>query len=99
VTGLSILRLTKKNAVAASAFKDEPVNIGEAVLLYRPEPVQGTRPLVRPRSTRAWPRLKVDSKRFSGAVGRHRALASQRSKLSGKHSVVSRSTRPVKRSE
>jgi serine protease Do len=33
----------------ASAFKDEPVNIGEAVLLYRPEPVQGTRPLVRPR--------------------------------------------------
>jgi serine protease Do len=49
VTGLSILRLTKKNAVVASAFKDEPVNIGEAVLLYRPEPVQGTRPLVRPR--------------------------------------------------
>ena len=49
VTGLSILRLTKKNAVAATAFKDEPVKTGEAVLLYRPEPVQGTRPLVRPR--------------------------------------------------
>ena len=49
VTGLSILRLTKKNAVAATAFKDEPVNTGEAVLLYQPEPVQGTRPLVRPR--------------------------------------------------
>src|SRR5262249_36154764 len=49
VTGLSILRLTKKNAVAASAFKDEPVNTGETVLLYRPEPVQGTRPLLRPR--------------------------------------------------
>ena len=49
VTGLSILRLAKKNAVAASAFKDEAVNTGETVLLYRPEPVQGTRPLVRPR--------------------------------------------------
>ena len=35
VTGLSILRLTKKNAVAAGAFKDEPVNTGESVLLYR----------------------------------------------------------------
>lgn len=49
VTGLSILRLTKKNAVASSASKDEPVNTGEAVLLYQPEPVQGARPLLRPR--------------------------------------------------
>lgn len=49
VTGLSILRITKNNAVAASAFKDDTVNTGEAVLLYRPEPVQGTRPMVRPR--------------------------------------------------
>src|ERR1041384_7632551 len=49
VTGLSILRLTKKNAVAAGAFKYEPVNTGEAVLLYQPEPVEGTRPLLRPR--------------------------------------------------
>jgi S1-C subfamily serine protease len=49
VTGLSILRLTKKNAIAAGAFKDEPVNTGEAVLLYQPEPVQGVRPLLRPR--------------------------------------------------
>ena len=48
VTGLSILRLTKKNAVAAGAFKDEPVNTGDTVLLYQPEPVQGTRPLLRP---------------------------------------------------
>lgn len=47
VTGLSILKLTKKNAVAVSAFKNEPVNTGEAVLLYRPEPVAGTRPLLR----------------------------------------------------
>src|SRR6185503_12640313 len=49
VTGLSILRLTKKNAVAAGAFKYEPVNTGEAVLLYQPEPVQGVRPLLRPK--------------------------------------------------
>ncbi len=49
VTGLSILRLTKKNVVAAGAFKDEPLNTGEAVLLYQPEPVQGARPLLRPR--------------------------------------------------
>ncbi|HEU4930526.1 MAG TPA: PDZ domain-containing protein [Pyrinomonadaceae bacterium] len=49
VTGLSILRLTKKNALAAGAFKDEPVNTGEAVLLYRPEPVPGTRPFLRPK--------------------------------------------------
>jgi len=48
VTGLSILRLTKKNAVAG-AFKYEPVNTGEAVLLYQPEPVQGASPLFRPR--------------------------------------------------
>ncbi|HKU73400.1 MAG TPA: PDZ domain-containing protein [Pyrinomonadaceae bacterium] len=47
VTGLSILRLTKKNAVAVGAFKNEPVNTGDAVLLYRPEPVAGTRPLLR----------------------------------------------------
>jgi S1-C subfamily serine protease len=46
VTGLSILRLAKKNTVAVVAFKDEPVNTGESVLLYRPEPVTRTRPLV-----------------------------------------------------
>ena len=28
---------------------DEPVNTGETVLLYRPEPVQGRRPVLRPR--------------------------------------------------
>ena len=39
VTGLSILRLTEKNAVPASEIKAEPVNAGEAVLLYSPEPV------------------------------------------------------------
>ncbi len=49
VTGLSILRLTKKNTIGAGAVKDEPVNTGEVVLLYGPEPVAGTRPLWRPK--------------------------------------------------
>lgn len=49
VTGLSILRLAKKNVIAAAAFKDEPLNTGETVLLFRPEPVANTRPLLRPR--------------------------------------------------
>src|SRR6185369_11799736 len=38
VTGLSILRIEKKNAVPASAIKDENVNAGEPVLLFNPEP-------------------------------------------------------------
>lgn len=46
VTGLSILRLTVKNAIPASAIKNEPVNTGETVLLYSPEPVTRTRALV-----------------------------------------------------
>lgn len=49
VTGLSILRLTRKNAIRASAFKDEQVNTGETVVLFRPEPVPNARPLMRPR--------------------------------------------------
>lgn len=48
VTGLSILRLTKKNLVAAAAFTSEPVRTGESVLLFRPEPVTKTRPLLGP---------------------------------------------------
>ena len=46
VTGLSILKLAKKNTVAVSALKDEPVNTGDSVLLFRPEPVTKTRPLL-----------------------------------------------------
>ena len=45
VTGLSILRLTQKNAVPSSAIKDEPVNTGETVLLFSPEPVAKGRAL------------------------------------------------------
>ena len=48
VTGLSILRLTVKNAVSAGSIKDEAVNAGETVLLFSPEPVARTRPMVGP---------------------------------------------------
>ena len=43
VTGLSILRLEQKNAITAGAIKDEPVNAGETVLLFSPEPVTRAR--------------------------------------------------------
>jgi S1-C subfamily serine protease len=46
VTGLSILQLTVKNAVPADTIRDKPVNMGETVLLYSPEPVTRTRALV-----------------------------------------------------
>lgn len=38
VTGLSILKLTEKNAIPSTAFKGERVNAGQTVLLYGPEP-------------------------------------------------------------
>lgn len=43
VTGLSILRLAAKNVSAAGAIKDEPVDVGESVRLFGPEPVSGQR--------------------------------------------------------
>jgi S1-C subfamily serine protease len=46
VTGLSILRLENKNVIAAASIKDEPVNSGDAVLLFGPEPVAKTRPVL-----------------------------------------------------
>ena len=39
VTGLSILKLSTKNVVAPGATTKEPVETGDAVLLYGPEPV------------------------------------------------------------
>src|ERR1041385_9019554 len=46
VTGLSILRLENKNSIAPGAIKDEPVNNGDSVLLFGPEPVAKTRPVL-----------------------------------------------------
>lgn len=43
VTGLSILRLARKNAVAGAVIKDEPVKAGDTVLLFGPEPAPKTR--------------------------------------------------------
>ena len=43
VTGLSILRLAQKNAAPASMIKEEPLNTGETVLLFGPEPVTKAR--------------------------------------------------------
>lgn len=45
-TGLSILRLDEKNSVPSGAVKDEPVAIGENVLLFAPEPVTNTQSLL-----------------------------------------------------
>ena len=50
VTGLSILRLVNKNAVppgVIAAIKDEPLNTGETVLLFSPEPVTKARAMMR----------------------------------------------------
>lgn len=38
-TGLSILKLTDKNPAAAGTIKDDPVDVGENVRLFGPEPV------------------------------------------------------------
>jgi len=46
VTGLSILKLEHKNVIAAASIKNEPVNTGETVLLFGPEPVAKTRPVL-----------------------------------------------------
>jgi serine protease Do len=45
-TGLSILKLQNKNTVSASAINDEPVNSGDSVLLFGPEQVTKTRPVL-----------------------------------------------------
>ena len=45
-TGLSILKLTHRNALTASAIKDEPVNTGETVLVFGPEPATKARALL-----------------------------------------------------
>ena len=46
VTGLSILKLTDKNPAAAGVIQDEPVDVGESVRLFGPEPVSGQKGLL-----------------------------------------------------
>lgn len=45
-TGLSILRVEKKNAIPANAVKDEPINTGQTIALFSPAPVTKTRPVL-----------------------------------------------------
>jgi hypothetical protein len=46
VTGLSILKLTEKNAITSRVISDEPVSSGEVVLVFGPEPVIRARALL-----------------------------------------------------
>jgi len=46
VTGLSILRLADKNPTAAATINDKPVDVGESVRLFSPEPVTGQRAML-----------------------------------------------------
>ncbi|HEU4770043.1 MAG TPA: PDZ domain-containing protein [Pyrinomonadaceae bacterium] len=41
ITGLSILRLADKNPAAVGAINEDPVDVGESVRLFGPEPVTG----------------------------------------------------------
>src|SRR5690349_19623583 len=43
-TGLSILRLNEKNLFPAATMRDEPLEPGESVVLFGPEPVSGQPP-------------------------------------------------------
>ncbi|HEX5886680.1 MAG TPA: S1C family serine protease, partial [Pyrinomonadaceae bacterium] len=45
-TGLSILKLAGKNALTAASIKDEPVNTGETVLVFGPEPAMKAQALL-----------------------------------------------------
>jgi PDZ domain-containing protein len=46
VTGLSILRLDKKNVIVAGTIKEESINTGQSVWLFSPQPVTKSRPLL-----------------------------------------------------
>src|SRR5215212_3562589 len=45
-TGLSILKLADKNALTTGTIQDEPVNTGETVLVFGPEPATKARALL-----------------------------------------------------
>jgi S1-C subfamily serine protease len=78
-TGLSILRLEKKNAVSAGVIKDEPVNSGDSVLLFGPEPVTKTRPVLA-RMGAIEGRVEVVMPAPSGGIARFRVSAAKLSK-------------------
>ena len=79
VTGLSILKLENKNAIQAGAFNDEPVNTGETVLLFGPEPVSKSRPLLA-RMGAIEGRVQDVQRAPSGGVARFKVSAPRLSK-------------------
>ena len=78
-TGLSILRLENKNAVPAGAIPDEPVNSGDSVLLFGPEPVTKTRPVLA-RMGAIEGRVEAVTAAPSGGIARFRVSAARLSK-------------------
>lgn len=78
-TGLSILRLENKNAVSAGAIKDEPVNSGDSVVLFGPEPVTKTRPVLA-RMGAIEGRVEVVTPAPAGGIARFQVSAAKLSK-------------------
>ena len=78
-TGLSILRLQNKNAVPSGAIKDEPVSSGDSVLLFGPEPVTKTRPVLA-RMAAIEGRVEEVTPSPSGGIARFRVSAARLSK-------------------
>jgi serine protease Do len=74
VTGLSILQLKNKNAVSVGAIKDEAVNSGDSVLLFGPEPVAKTRPILARMATIEG-RVQEVLRAPSGGIARFRVSA------------------------
>ena len=74
VTGLSILRLENKNSIAAASIKDEPVNSGDSVMLFGPEPVAKSRPVLA-RVTAIEGRVQDVQPAPSGGIARFRVSA------------------------
>ena len=81
-TGLSILRLENKSAVSAGAIparEAEPVNSGDSVLLFGPEPVTKTRPVLA-RMGAIEGRVEGVMPAPSGGIARFRVSAAKLSK-------------------
>jgi len=78
-TGLSILKLENKNQVSVGTVKDEPVNSGDSVLLFGPEPVTKTRPVLA-RMGAIEGRVEVVMLAPSGGIARFKVSSAKLSK-------------------
>ena len=79
VTGLSILKLENKNSSQAGAFSAEAVSTGDTVLLFGPEPVSKSRPLLA-RMGAIEGRVQDVQRAPSGGVARFKVSAPKLSK-------------------